>query len=119
MHTRTAPVVPRPSAGVDLRNRVGGATGSGEALPDVARAPCRPVRGKGYATEAGRAVLALAEQAFRGELLAMIDPTNTASRNVARKLGFTFSKQAVVHGFLDDLYRLQVGRSTPSDGSPP
>src|SRR6476661_2124517 len=45
-------------------------------------------RGKGYATEAGRAVLDVARDTFRGEILAMIDPTNDASQNVARKLGF-------------------------------
>jgi RimJ/RimL family protein N-acetyltransferase len=62
-------------------------------------------RGRGYATEAGRAVLALAAESFRGELLAMIDPTNRPSSNVAVKLGFTFWKQATVDGYLDDLYR--------------
>src|SRR5437016_747092 len=39
-------------------------------------------RGKGYATEASGAVLALAAESFRGEILAMIDPTNDASANV-------------------------------------
>jgi RimJ/RimL family protein N-acetyltransferase len=62
-------------------------------------------RGRGYATEAGRAVLDLAAESFRGELLAMIDPTNRLSSNVATKLGFTFWKQAKVDGYLDDLYR--------------
>jgi RimJ/RimL family protein N-acetyltransferase len=62
-------------------------------------------RGRGYATEAGRAVLAVAAEAFRGELLAMIDPTNAASSNVIAKLGFTFWKSAEVDGYLDDLYR--------------
>ena len=66
-------------------------------------------RGRGYATEAGRALLTLAEEAFSGEILAMIDPANVPSQNVARKLGFVFWKQAVVDGFLDNLYRLQVG----------
>jgi hypothetical protein len=28
---------------------------------------------------------------------------------VARKLGFTYWKRGVVDGFLDDLYRLDVG----------
>ena len=51
-------------------------------------------RGRGYATEAGRAVLALAAMTFRGELLAMIDPRNEASQGVIAKLGFTFWKQA-------------------------
>jgi RimJ/RimL family protein N-acetyltransferase len=66
-------------------------------------------RGKGYATEASRAVLANAAVNFRGEILAMIDPKNHASQNVARKLGFTFWKQAVVEGYLDNLYRLRLG----------
>jgi RimJ/RimL family protein N-acetyltransferase len=62
-------------------------------------------RGRGYATEAGRAVLALTAETFRGELLAMIDPTNTASSNVVAKLGFIFWKSAEVDGYRDDLYR--------------
>lgn len=62
-------------------------------------------RGRGYATEAGRVVLELAAETFRGELLAMIDPTNTPSRNVITKLGFTFWKRAEVDGYLDHLYR--------------
>ena len=66
-------------------------------------------RGRGYATEAGRAVLDLAAQTFRGELLAMIDPTNDASRGVIGKLGFTFWKQAEVDGYVDNMYRKQIG----------
>ena len=62
-------------------------------------------RGRGYATEAGRAVLAQAGESFRGELLAMIDPANRPSRNVAVKLGFTFWKQAPVNDYRVDLYR--------------
>ena len=62
-------------------------------------------RGRGYATEAGRAVLALAAESFRGELLAMIDPMNRPSSSVARKLGFTFWKQAKVDDYSVDLYR--------------
>ena len=65
-------------------------------------------RGKGYATEAGRALLTLAEATFSGEILAMIDPRNVPSQNVVRKLGFAFWKQAVVGGFLDNLYRLRL-----------
>ena len=66
-------------------------------------------RGKGYATEASRALLTVAQETFSGEILAMIDPKNTPSQNVARKLGFVFWKKAVVGGFLVNLYRLQVG----------
>src|SRR5207302_1942096 len=57
-------------------------------------------RGRGYATEATKAVLAVATESFEGELLAMIVPANLASQNVARKVGFTFWKQAIVDGFL-------------------
>jgi RimJ/RimL family protein N-acetyltransferase len=62
-------------------------------------------RGRGYATEAGTAVLTLADGTFHGEILAMIDPANAASQNVIAKLGFTFWKQAEVHDFLANMYR--------------
>ncbi len=62
-------------------------------------------RGRGYATEAGRALVAVACKTFRGEVLAMIDPTNAASRNVITKLGFSWWKQAEIDGFVDDLFR--------------
>jgi RimJ/RimL family protein N-acetyltransferase len=65
-------------------------------------------RGRGYATEAGHAVLGLAAESFRGELLAIIDPRNEASAKVIAKLGFTFWQQAVVNGYRDDLYRRRV-----------
>ena len=65
-------------------------------------------RGRGYATEASRAVLRTAKATFRGELIAMIDPTNTASLGVAGKLGFSYWKQSVVDGLQCDILRLQV-----------
>jgi RimJ/RimL family protein N-acetyltransferase len=65
-------------------------------------------RGMGYATEASRAVIAKAAESFRGEILAMIDPTNRASQSVARKLGFAFWKQAVIDGYLDNIHRLHI-----------
>jgi RimJ/RimL family protein N-acetyltransferase len=48
------------------------------------------VRGRSCATEAGLALVAVADRTFDGEMLAMIDPTNIPSRNVIGKLGFTF-----------------------------
>jgi RimJ/RimL family protein N-acetyltransferase len=65
-------------------------------------------RGVGYATEAGLAVLSVAAGSFRGELLAMIDPSNLASKRVINKLGFAFWKIAEVNGFRDELYRRGV-----------
>ncbi len=71
-------------------------------------------RGQGYATEAGLALLGLAEERFIGEIFAMIDPRNVQSQNVAHKLGFVFWKQAVVNGFLDNLYRMHVAGASSS-----
>jgi len=65
-------------------------------------------RGKGYATESSRAVLAKAMGRFRGEILAVIDPDNDASQNVAGKLGFRFWKQAVVDRCVRNLYLLEI-----------
>jgi RimJ/RimL family protein N-acetyltransferase len=66
-------------------------------------------RGKGYATEAGSALLGLAEATYKGELYAIIHPENAPSHNVARKLGFTYWKRTHVDGFLVDIYRHNVG----------
>ena len=65
-------------------------------------------RGQGYATEAGLAVLAVAAESFRGELLAMIDRQNVASKGVIGKLGFEFWKI----GEIDDGYHVEVYRRT-------
>lgn len=66
-------------------------------------------RGRGYAIEASQALLAKAAETFRGEILAMIDPKNHPSQNVAGKLGFTYRKQAIVGGYLVNIYRLHIG----------
>lgn len=62
-------------------------------------------RGHGYATEASHTLLAVASESFRGELLAMIDPRNMASKRVIGKLGFEFWKIAEIEGYRDELYR--------------
>jgi RimJ/RimL family protein N-acetyltransferase len=68
-------------------------------------------RGLGYATEASQALLACARETFSGELLAMIKPTNHASYNVCRKLGFAFLKQALMDGDVTNLYTLAIGET--------
>jgi RimJ/RimL family protein N-acetyltransferase len=45
-------------------------------------------RGLGYATEAAKALLALADRHDDGEMLCLISPDNHASRSVAEKVGF-------------------------------
>jgi RimJ/RimL family protein N-acetyltransferase len=62
-------------------------------------------RGQGYATEASLALLAVAAASFRGELLAMIDRQNVASKGVIGKLGFDFWKLADIDGYRVELYR--------------
>jgi RimJ/RimL family protein N-acetyltransferase len=66
-------------------------------------------RGRGYATEASRAVLDLAAATFDGEFLCIIDPANAPSRRVADKLGFAYWKRATWDGDPVDLLRLRVG----------
>jgi RimJ/RimL family protein N-acetyltransferase len=62
-------------------------------------------RGRGYATEAGRALMGVAAQTFTGDLFAMIDPRNSASKAVISKLDFTFWRQIEIKDYCDDLYR--------------
>jgi RimJ/RimL family protein N-acetyltransferase len=67
-------------------------------------------RGRGYATEASRTVLAAAATGFRGELLAIIHPSNEPSQAVARKLGFRYWRLANIGGGLRNLYLLRIDR---------
>ena len=58
-------------------------------VPEVGWALARTQQGKGYATEAVRAVLAWGDQHFGGRAMsAIIDPGNTPSLRVADKCGF-------------------------------
>jgi RimJ/RimL family protein N-acetyltransferase len=66
-------------------------------------------RGKGYATEAGRALLERAAEVFQGEVIVMLDPSNTPSRKVADKLGYAFWKRSVVDGDDTDVLRRWFG----------
>jgi len=58
--------------------------------------------GKGYATEAMTAILDWADAQALGEIRCIIDTGNTASHNVAGKLGFT--KFAESHDVIGDLF---------------
>jgi RimJ/RimL family protein N-acetyltransferase len=59
--------------------------------------------GKGYATEAMTAILEWADSALNlTEIRCIIDPGNTASHNVAAKLGF--AKFAESHDVIGDLF---------------
>ncbi len=67
-----------------------------------------PYRGRGYATEASKALLDKAADFFEGEIFAMIHPENKPSQKVCEKLGFAFLKRAVLDGDLRNLYRLEL-----------
>ncbi len=64
----------------------------------------RASRGLGYATEAASALLELTTHVWHGELLAIIDPHNGASRGVLVKTGFEFVEHIVVNGDRAELY---------------
>ena len=67
-------------------------------------------RGKGYATEAGQALLARAAEVFEGEIIVMVDPANAPSRRVADKLGFRYWKRTVIEGDPVDVLRRFLSR---------
>jgi RimJ/RimL family protein N-acetyltransferase len=68
-------------------------------------------RGLGYATEASRALLELAERTFTGEIFSMIANDNEASHNVARKLGFQPIGSVTIDGHAGRLYRIMIGEA--------
>ncbi|KMM47207.1 GNAT family acetyltransferase [Cellulomonas sp. A375-1] len=81
-----------------------GLTGSGSASPDereLAFELLRSAHGRGYATEAGGAVVAWAREAGYPRLWATVWDWNVASRRVLEKLGFHETGAVVaesVHG---------------------
>jgi RimJ/RimL family protein N-acetyltransferase len=68
-------------------------------------------RGRGYASEAGRALLAAAGDTYQGEVLAFIDPSNHPSRNVLAKLGFVFWKNVTWERGPTDFFRLDISKN--------
>ena len=59
-------------------------------------------RGKGFATEAVKALLALADGIDHGKVLCFIEPDNAPSRSVADKVGFDWWKHADWNGDADE-----------------
>ena len=71
-------------------------TPSLEGLPEMGWSFSRGAWGQGYASEAGAAALAWADEALPGcEIVAIIDAENLASVRVAEKLGFARREEGV------------------------
>lgn len=66
-------------------------------------------RGKGYATEAGHALLQLARRTFSDKIYLLVDPENSPSIRVAEKLGFSFVKNRVTGTEVQRLYQVDLG----------
>jgi ribosomal-protein-alanine N-acetyltransferase len=65
----------------------------------------------GLATEMAKAVVAIGfEQLELESLIALVDPPNIASRNVAEKLGFHFERNTMWKSLATMLYRLGRGQ---------
>lgn len=80
----------------------------GACIPELGFRLRPECRGKGYATEAARAVI---EDAFGRlalpEVFAYVDPGNAPSRRVIDKLGMAYLRDVPLHGRRWRLYRLQ------------
>lgn len=74
-------------------------TPSLEGIPEVGWAFDKPAQGKGYATEAVRAVLAWGENRFgKTHFACIIAPDNAPSLNVAAKTGFREAARTTYKG---------------------
>lgn len=69
-------------------------------FPDIGYALLETVAGKGYATEAAKAVLAYAKKELSiDKVLAITSPDNIGSQRVLEKLGLTFQKHVYLPGY--------------------
>ncbi len=88
----------------------------GRAEVEIGYRLARSAWGRGYATEAARAVRDHAFCALRlDRLIALIDPANVASIRVAEKIGFRYEKQAMLPGYdhPDHVYAMAAGNRDP------
>jgi RimJ/RimL family protein N-acetyltransferase len=93
-------------------------------FPDVGGQPetelgyrlARSYWGRGYATEAARAVRDYAFNTLRlPRLIALIDPQNVASIRVAEKLGMTYEKEVMLADYThpDRVYVIERSKTNP------
>ncbi len=80
----------------------------GERLPELGWDLRRDCWGRGYATEAARAVLVHAAEIGLRRLYSLIDPSNERSQGVARRLGMTIERRVVWADRPHDLWALDL-----------
>jgi RimJ/RimL family protein N-acetyltransferase len=80
----------------------------GERLPELGWDVRSDHWGRGYATEAARAVLAHAADLGLRRVYSLISPDNERSRGVARNLGMTVERQVMHAGLVHDLWAASV-----------
>ncbi len=70
---------------------------------------CKDKCGKGYATEGGKGCIAYGfETLKRRKLYATVEPGNTASKSVLKKIGMKYEREAVCFNTTIHLYSIEV-----------
>jgi ribosomal-protein-alanine N-acetyltransferase len=93
--------------------------GSPEAV-ELGYTLARDAWGRGYATEAGEALLAHARCALEvSRVVATVDPANAASKHVLEKLGMTASGERVAYGRPHAVYAVELKPPAAPSGRPP
>ena len=80
----------------------------GERLPELGWDVRRDCWGNGYATEAARALLPRVAGLGLRRVYSLIDPVNTRSQGVARRLGMTIERRVTWAGRPHDLWALDL-----------
>ncbi len=80
----------------------------GERLPELGWDLRRDCWGRGYATEAARAVLPHAAELGLHRVYSLIDPANARSQGVAQRLGMTIERRVIWSGRPHDLWALDL-----------
>jgi len=76
----------------------------------------RDAWGRGYATEAARALLAHARTTLDvARVVATVDPANDASRHVLEKVGMTAAGERIAYGRPHAVYAVELRRPAPLD----
>lgn len=84
-------------------------------LPEIGCVLASRAHGKGFATEAVRAIAAWGDAQFETPTACIIAPENTASLRVAAKCGYREATRTMYHGRQAVMFFRERGRATHSD----